>query len=124
MAGKSGLRFDRVALHFVDRLRRALRDDVPTGATLLLTCTAPIRQSSKTAAALEATVRRALSGKRPAAELRASVEGNDVRARLVSTAVRGSPNVLGFVHNPDVDAAGILAVAEAVLEALAAKSSK
>jgi hypothetical protein len=107
-AAKPRLRFDRVALRFLSDLQRALRDEVPAGKTIVLTVTAPIRQSSKTAAALEREIRALLARNRTNAEIDDTINENQVRARIVAGSVRGAPNVIGFVHNPGPGAAAVL----------------
>ncbi|MBV8689021.1 MAG: hypothetical protein JOZ59_02835, partial [Candidatus Eremiobacteraeota bacterium] len=57
---KRGLRFDKVALGFIERLQDAFEDIVPRGKTLIVTIPAPIRLPAKTAKALEAKVQRTL----------------------------------------------------------------
>jgi hypothetical protein len=94
---KPRLRFDKVARRVVAEVQDALRADVPAGTTIVFTCTAPIRLASKTTSALEAEIRALLvSG---SSELAKTINGNRIRVRIVHKA--HTPNVLGFVHNPD-----------------------
>lgn len=97
---RSGLRFDRVAVAFVARLRDELSQYVPAGKTLVVTCTAPIRKDSKTAAELIEVLGDALARGRVRLEFKKTINDNRIRARLV----KGAPErVVGFVHNPDID---------------------
>jgi hypothetical protein len=89
-------------------LQTALRDRVPEDETLLVTVSAPIRLPAKTAVALEERIRLWLGGPSKAAEFRATINDNQVCARIASGASKGSPNVLVFVHNPDVDTTALL----------------
>lgn len=99
-SGASGLRFDKVALRFVEDLQASLQACVPEGKTLVVTITAPIRRSSETTAELVERLRRRLARSPARLEFEASIEGNRIRARLVKAR---SAKVLGFVHNPDRD---------------------
>jgi hypothetical protein len=101
---KPRLRFDKVARRLVADLQEALRDDVPGGSTVVFTCTAPIRLASKTAATLEAEIRALLASH--SNELAKTINGNKVRVRILREA--HTPNVVGFVHNPDPGAAEAL----------------
>jgi len=109
-AGKSwqrGLRFDKVALGLIARLQTTLREQVPEGKTILVTISAPIRLPAKTAVAMDERIRRWLAGPSKPAELRATINGNQIRVRLVTGASNRSSNVLVFVHNPEVDTAAL-----------------
>jgi hypothetical protein len=110
-AAKLRLRFDKVALRLVGRLKAALASVVPEGQTLVFTISAPIRLPAKTAAALEDMVRSAP----PGAERREMVHDNAVRTRRLKGVSKHMPKVLGFVHNVESDAGAILALAEARL---------
>ena len=107
---KTRLRFDKVALRLVTRLQEALHDDVPAGETVIFTVTAPIRLASKTAAALESAVRELLARKSKKRELDDAICGNQIRVRIVGSgsSQAQASNVVGFVHNPDPNAAALL----------------
>ena len=97
------LRFDRVVLGVFARLRAGLDGVVPSGVTVVVTITAPIRQDSKTTVAVEEKIR-ALLGK-PGARLgrfAGTVHGNQVQVRIVRSAGH-TAKLAGFVHNPDSD---------------------
>jgi hypothetical protein len=108
LPAKPKLRYDKVALRFVSSLQTALCDDVPTGKTLLVTITAPIRVPAKTAAALQEQLRTQLARGPVQLTFRNVIHGNHVRARLVDRGAKQTSNVLGFVHNPDTDGDVIL----------------
>jgi hypothetical protein len=99
----AGLRFDKVAIGVVERLRDAVGDAVPDGTTVVVTITAPIRLPGKTTAALEGKIRTLLGQKTSGRDVKAIVHGNRVRIRVVRRASRRAPTLVGFVHNPDVD---------------------
>ena len=111
---KRGLRFDKVALGFIERLQDALEGIVPRGKTLIVTITAPIRLPAKTAKALEAKVERTLIEEKRA-DLRDTINGNEVRARLVNGTLKGQSNVIGYVHNPDADTNELLKTTQSLL---------
>jgi hypothetical protein len=110
---KQRLRFDRVALELLRRLQAALQDSVPDGRTVVLTVTAPIRQSGKTAAALEEKIKAGLAHRRATLNLTDSIQGNSIRARLMKG---GNPKVIGFVHNPDPNSDVLLDLTQSLLE--------
>ena len=111
----SGLRFDKVAVGLVERVRAAVSDAVPAGVTVGLTVTAPIRMDSKTSVALAEKIRMLLGQRRKSADATATIHGNRVRIRVFKSGSRSAPKVLGFVHNPDTDARLILDVVESIL---------
>jgi|HubBroStandDraft_1064217.scaffolds.fasta_scaffold30205_5 hypothetical protein len=115
MGDQRGLRFDKVALRFVAGLQGALRNEVPDGKTILLTVSAPIRVPAQTAAALEERIRLWLARRAALAESRYAINGNAIRVRLVNGRSTRLPNVLGFVHNPELDAKTLLDAAQADL---------
>lgn len=110
VAEKTRLRFDKVALRLVTRLQEALHEEVPAGETVIFTVTAPIRLASKTAAALESAVRELLARKSKKRELDDAICGNQIRVRIVGSgsSQAQASNVVGFVHNPDPNAAALL----------------
>jgi hypothetical protein len=110
-----GLRYDKVALRLIAQLQATLRDLVPEGKTMLLTVSAPIRVPGKTAAALDEHIRLWLANPSRPPDLRTTINENRIRVLVVSGASRGSPNVLGFVHNPEVDTSALLAEVQASL---------
>jgi hypothetical protein len=108
------LRFDRVALRFVDDVRAALYAAVPDGKTLVFTIAAPIRLASKTAAALEAKVRGALARANARIDLTETIHGNEICVRLLRGA--NGARAIGFVHNPDGDPDVLFDMTQAYLE--------
>lgn len=103
-----GLRFDKVAMRVINRLKVGLGGDVPPGTTVLVAITAPIRLPSKTAAAVEAKARTLLARNRQSRDARFSVHGNRVRIRVVRNGPARAAKVIGFVHNADVDVRKLL----------------
>jgi hypothetical protein len=106
-AAKLRLRFDKVALRLVGRLKAVLACVVPEGETVVFTITAPIRLPGKTALALENMARGA-----PDAERREIIYDNEVRIRRLREVPRHMPKALGFVHNAESDGGVILALVE------------
>ncbi len=105
------LRFDKVALGVIERLKAAVDPHVPVGVTVFVTITAPIRLASKTTAAVETEIRTLLARRPRRRERRAAVFGNQVRIRLLERESRRSPRVIVFVHNPDADWRALLKMA-------------
>ena len=113
LPAKQRLRFDKVALELLHRLQIGLQDCVPDGKTIVLTVTAPIRQSGKTAAAFEETIKESLARRSTKLDISDTIHGNVVRARLVKG---GNPKVVGFVHNPDPKPDVLLDLTRSLLE--------
>lgn len=110
-AVKLRLRFDKVVLRLVSRLKAALAEVVQEDQTVIFTVAAPIRLPAKTSAALESVVRSGLSG----GELDGVIQGNPVQIRLVRGVQSSMPRVVGFVHDPESSASLILVLAESCL---------
>ncbi|CAA6603395.1 conserved hypothetical protein [Rhodospirillaceae bacterium LM-1] len=98
---KLGLRFDRVVIGLVGRLRAFAEDVVPEGTTVLVAVTAPIRVPAKTTAALKERIGALLAG--AARHEKSTIHGNRTTIRIVEHRTRQAPKFLGFVHNPDSD---------------------
>jgi hypothetical protein len=107
------LRFDRVALGFVRRLRAALAKSVPAGKVVVATTTAPIWQASKTAAVLQEEIRRLLAAR--LAEIEVTIERNRIRVRVLKGGAGTTPKLLGFVHNPDPGPAVLFGLTHSLL---------
>jgi len=117
---KRGLRFDKVALRFTERLQSALEAAVPAGKTLIVMVTAPIRLPAKTAAALTQKISDFLAQSPKRREFRDTINGNEVRIRLVAGVVRGQSRVMTFVHNPDADSDALLNTTQSLLAQMTA----
>ncbi|HZR25104.1 MAG TPA: hypothetical protein VFA59_16030 [Vicinamibacterales bacterium] len=100
------MRFDKVATRVVERLKTDLHDAVPSGTTVLITITAPIRLASKTTAAVKLKARSMLEASQ--SDARMTVHGNRIRIRVVHNGRKRAPKVLAAVHNPDVDTRKLL----------------
>ncbi|HLY07137.1 MAG TPA: hypothetical protein VKR31_15435 [Rhizomicrobium sp.] len=109
------LRFDRVALRFIEDVQSALHDIVPDDRTLFFAITAPIRMGSKTAAMLVENVRGVLARRRARVDLDETINGNRTRVRLVKGVFNGR-RAVGFVHNPETDPELIFETTLSVLE--------
>ena len=107
-----GLRFDRVAVRVLDRLQRNADSEMRTAVSVALTLTAPVRSPGKTATALQQEIGALLQTSAPGDGRRVELYGNRAELRLVTRVSARLPSLLGFIHNPDVDAATILALAE------------
>ena len=114
------LRFDRVASALIRRLQDSLATALPEGKVVVVTVTAPIRQSSKTAAALEVAIRALLGTRRN--RWRAQIEGNGIEVRVMKGGGRGTSRLIGFVHNPQPDASLLFDVTQALLRCMGARA--
>jgi len=103
-AAKLRLRFDKVVVRVVGRLKAALSGIAPEGEAIIFTLTAPIRLPGKTAVEMERMAREGSPG--------GEVHGNQVRIRRLTGLPANAPKVLGFVHNPESDAETLLDIAE------------
>lgn len=111
-ASRLGLRFDRIVVRVLDHLKLFVDANAPEGLTVLLTLTAPVRAPKKMAVALEREIAALLQNGCPEAERSIVLHGNRAELRLVERAPTLGQELLGFVHNPDVDAVVILNLAE------------
>lgn len=112
------LRFDRVVLSVLGRLRSALEEEVPSGTTVVLTLTAPIRLAAKTAAALEEMIRTLLAKRSGSVQARETVYGNEVRIRILRGGRVATSKLVGFVHNRESDPAVLFELTQAVLRSV------
>ena len=110
------LRFDKVALGLVRDIRGALEGTVPDGRCVVFTMTAPIREPSKTRAALIEIIREKLSLGAVLAEHAETLHGNDIRVRVVASTSLHAARVAGFVHHPDTPPKLLLDMAQFLLE--------
>lgn len=93
------LRFDRTAVGLVRRLQANLAKSVPDGKTLIVTITAPIRQDSRTGAAIEDKIRSLFATRR--SQLKALIYGNRVQVQILKGGGSRTSKLIGFVHNPE-----------------------
>lgn len=117
--GLPRLRFDRTAIGFVARLQKALTKSIPDGRTLVVTCTAPIRQDSKTSKELQAKLESMLAGGRK--RLESTIAGNRIQARVLQGHAQPG-RLLGFIHNPEPAPEILFSLTRAVLRSLDAGS--
>lgn len=113
---KPHLRFDKVVIRILERLRSAFAETVPGGTTVLLTVTAPIRLPSKTAESLEEKIRILLRRRSLRQDEKGTIHGNRVRIRISKGGSERAPKVIGFVHNPDSDPLLLLNMTNELLE--------
>jgi hypothetical protein len=112
------LRFDRVALGLIERLRTALYASVPDGRTVIVTVTAPIRLPAKTALALEEKIRKLVATRAAPARLTDTIHGNEIQVHLLKGGSARTARLIGFVHNPDSDPGILIHVARSLLARL------
>lgn len=123
-AARPRLRFDRVALGFVARLQAGLAGSVPDGQTAVVTITAPIWCASRTAEAVQEAIRRRFERRAARVRIAETINGNQVRARLVEDISRRASKVVGFVHNPDTDPQTLFDAAESLLRCIGGAAGK
>ena len=114
------LRSDKVALRLVQGIRSALEGAVPDGVCVVFAVTAPIREPSKTSAALIEIIRARLSLGAVLGDHAEPLYGNEVRVRVVTSRSPYAARVAGFVHNPDPPPSGLLDMAQSLLECVEA----
>src|SRR5262245_12044423 len=76
------LRFDKVALRLVNRLRAMLSGSIPERVTVVITITAPIRVPGRSIAALEEKIRGLLAAPTARGRLTATIHGNRVQVHV------------------------------------------
>ncbi|NML23546.1 hypothetical protein HHL16_21890 [Pseudoflavitalea sp. G-6-1-2] len=106
---KMGLRFDGVVIRLLRDIRAAVQNDVPKGATVVMTITAPIRFPTKTAIeSSEKIIAFLQSGKQHQALV---IHENNVQLSIVHSTPKQSARFVGLVHNPDIDPKLLLSAA-------------
>ena len=108
MSRTPGLRFDKVVTRVVGRLQAALEDSVPSGTVVLVTISAPIRQPSKTADALEEKIRVLVARRGRARDARSTIHGNHVVIRIAKAKASRARRLRMFVHDPALNAVALL----------------
>ena len=98
-ASKLGLRFDRVVVAVLSKLRSFVDSAAPKDVAVLVAITAPILLPAKTREDLQRDIGELLSGRGPAGDRTATLRGNDTRLRLVARVPERGPRLIGFVHN-------------------------
>ena len=104
------LRFDRVALRLLESVKSGVGPMLTAEESVAFTVTAPIRLPARTSAALQEQLRELRTQ-----ELSTTINGNAICARKIKNTSTDAPRVIGFVHNPGVNADLILDLAEAAL---------
>jgi hypothetical protein len=120
---KPRLRFDRVALRLIEHLQVTVRDAVPHDRTVVVTVTAPIRLSAKTAAVLEVKIAHGLAHRPAALNIKETIHGNETRARLLKVGLSGASRLIGFVHNPETDADVLFDMTRSLIDSIAATTA-
>jgi hypothetical protein len=104
------LRYDRVAMRLLSEVKAVVAQVVPVDQSIAFTITAPIKRPAKTSATLQERLRQLRTS-----GLSTTINGNEIRARIVIKTSSNMPRVTGFVHNPESNADLILDIAEASL---------
>jgi hypothetical protein len=111
---KPRLRFDKVVINLIRRLRAVLDEAVPEGSTVVFAMAAPIRLAARTASLLETRIRNGLAD--GPHEFLETFHGNEVHVRVVSGAPRNAPRVVGFVHSPGADPRLLIEMSQSLLQ--------
>ena len=111
-----GLRLDRVVVRVLDRLRRGVDGKPRADWGVVLTLTAPLHAPNKLVKVMEQEIAALLQDGCIGAERSVVLHGGRARLRLVEHAAAPGCGLLGFVHNPDVDPAMIMDLAERWLQ--------
>lgn len=95
-AERPKLRFDRTAVGFLDPIKKAVEKAIPFAKTVVVTCTAPICQDSKTSKALEVEIAKLIASRKT--NFLATIFNNRVQVRILRG--NGPGALIGFIHNP------------------------
>jgi hypothetical protein len=118
------LRFDRVVVGLLGRLRAALTERVPQGATAVVTITAPIRLASRTGAILEEMIGALLRARSASRPLRKTVNGNQIRVQILRSGGTSTSPLAGFVHNRDSDPGVLFDLTRALLRTVSTQHGR
>jgi hypothetical protein len=121
---KPHLRFDRVVVEVMKRLRAALGRIVPGGTTVVVTLTAPIRLPSKTATAIEERVRRVVDRRPTDRDTQVAIHGNGVRIRVLRDGLKRAPKMIGFVHNFDTDPVRLMNMTRELVQLISGEAAR
>lgn len=121
VAAKPRLRFDKVALGLVRRLRADLSGSVPNGKLAVATVTAPIRLAAKTATALADKIRKLVADGSTRARFNGTIHANRIQVRIIPDGSNRASKLIGFVHNPDSDADNLFDVTRSLLACIGPK---
>ena len=105
------IRSDKVALRLLACVKAGVAPTLAADQSIACTVTAPIKLPAKTCAALREWLLGHLDGR----DLRTTINGNEVRARITNNTTSDKPRVVGFVHNPESNADLVLEIAETSL---------
>ena len=89
---------------------------MPCGLCIVFTVTAPIREPSRTMAALVEIIRAQLLLGTVRGEHAQTLYGNEAQVRVVTCHSPHAARVAGFVHNPDQPPSVLLNMAESLLK--------
>ena len=107
-----GLRFDRVVVRMMADLRACAEAIATPDLTFLVTISAPIKLPAKTAGEIKERMASLLTGEAAHATGPVTILGNRVAIATVAHRAPKRPALIGFVHNPDVNTAQLVGLAE------------
>jgi hypothetical protein len=123
-AAKPRLRFDKVVIRLMERLRATLGEIVPDGMAVLVTVTAPIRLPAKTAASLEDRIQTLLGRGSQRRDEKDTIHGNGIRIRFLRDETGQASKMIGFVHNADSDSLVLLDMTRELVELFGAEAGR
>ena len=106
-----GLRFDKVVVRLLGKLRTTAGQAMPEGQTVIVTITAPIKLPAKTTYELEMLIRDYGTPGSPPRDHIATIFRNEVCIRIITTSSAQTAGLIGLVHNPGIDAKLLLNLA-------------
>lgn len=105
---KLGLRFDKVVIRVLGKLKAFVRESVPKGKVVVITISAPIRLPAKTERALEEKIKDCLESRSQRREQKAIIYKNKVHIRIINRSSSRVPQFIGFVHSSNTNSKLIL----------------
>ena len=105
------IRSDKEALRLLACVKAGVAATLAADQSIAFTVTAPIKLPAKTCAALLEW----LLDRSDDWDLGTTINGNEVRARMINNTTSDKPRVIGFVHNPESSADLVLEIAETSL---------
>jgi hypothetical protein len=107
-----GLRFDRVVVRVFGALRSFVETAAPTGGTILVALSAPIRSPAKTVDDLKQAITALPTSGTAGAGQSLIIQGNRLRMRRIEPLSGRFTPFIGFAHNAELDPDPLLDLAE------------
>lgn len=108
---KLGLRFDKVAVRFLNNIRSAITKDIPDGTMMLLTITAPIKLPQKTEIEICEQISDFINTNKLQTSRKIIAFYNKIHIKIIDVSKKQTERFVGFVHNPEIDSVQLLDIA-------------